>query len=138
MDLADLSVDTCLDLLRTVPVGRLVFTEDALPAVRPVNFVLRDRFIIMQGTVGSWADKLHNTLVAFEADQIDPKTHSGWSVIVLGKAHLAPDPIAQENITSRSWVPGRSGHFLILPIEKITGRSVALDPRCGDPAGPDV
>ena len=28
----------CLDLLQTVRVGRLVFTEDALPAVKPVNW----------------------------------------------------------------------------------------------------
>jgi nitroimidazol reductase NimA-like FMN-containing flavoprotein (pyridoxamine 5'-phosphate oxidase superfamily) len=30
----------CLALLETVQVGRLVFTEDALPAVQPVNFRL--------------------------------------------------------------------------------------------------
>ena len=30
----------CLDLLQTVRVGRLVFTEDALPAVQPENFRL--------------------------------------------------------------------------------------------------
>lgn len=30
----------CLSLLRTVPVGRIVFTECALPAIQPVNFTL--------------------------------------------------------------------------------------------------
>ena len=37
----------CLDLLQGVRVGRLVFTEDALPAVQPVNFRLwRDDVVI--------------------------------------------------------------------------------------------
>ncbi|MFI9450778.1 pyridoxamine 5'-phosphate oxidase family protein [Amycolatopsis sp. NPDC052450] len=39
--------EQCLGLLRTVRVGRLVFVEDALPAVRPVNFrVKRDHVVI--------------------------------------------------------------------------------------------
>jgi hypothetical protein len=37
-ELEILGQDQCLDLLRTVRVGRLVFTEQALPAVQPVNF----------------------------------------------------------------------------------------------------
>ena len=37
-ELEILGRDQCLDLLRTVRVGRLVFTEQARPAVQPVNF----------------------------------------------------------------------------------------------------
>jgi len=29
--------------------------------------------------------------VAFEADAIDPDTHHGWSVVVIGYAHLVTD-----------------------------------------------
>ncbi|MGH3584265.1 MAG: pyridoxamine 5'-phosphate oxidase family protein, partial [Mycobacterium sp.] len=37
----------CLDRLQTTRVGRLIFTEGALPAVQPVNFRLwRDDVVI--------------------------------------------------------------------------------------------
>lgn len=45
----------CLDLLPRVRVGRLVFTEDALPAVQPVNFRLwRDDVVIRVAGAPSW------------------------------------------------------------------------------------
>jgi hypothetical protein len=34
--------DECLRLLASVPVGRLIFTVNALPMVRPVNFALME------------------------------------------------------------------------------------------------
>ncbi len=33
-----LSATECIRLLRSVPVGRMVFTENAVPALRPVTF----------------------------------------------------------------------------------------------------
>ena len=35
-----LSPAECVELLATTPIGRVVFTDHALPAVQPVNFVL--------------------------------------------------------------------------------------------------
>ena len=32
--------EDCLGLLASVPLGRVVFTDRALPAIQPVNFVL--------------------------------------------------------------------------------------------------
>jgi hypothetical protein len=39
-----------LRLLAGVPVGRLIFTVNALPVVRPVNFALVDGLIVLPGT----------------------------------------------------------------------------------------
>ena len=82
----------CLDLLQTVRVGRLVFTEDALPAVQPVNFRLwRDDVVIRVAGGPKLAAATHNLVVAFQADELDPDLRTGWSVTVVGHAHRMTD-----------------------------------------------
>src|SRR5205807_10203279 len=62
----------CLDLVARVPVGRLVFTEGALPAVHPVNFRLHDGHVIFRVAPGSkLTAAVSNNIVAFQVDQID-------------------------------------------------------------------
>ena len=43
----------CLRLLAGVPVGRLIFTINALPVVRPMNFVLADGLIVLRTATGT-------------------------------------------------------------------------------------
>jgi uncharacterized protein len=128
-DIEDLGVRECLALLRSVPVGRLVFCADALPAIRPVNFAVMDGLIVVRGARGSWADKLDNTVVAFEVDQIDKATRTGWNVVVVGKAHLVTeiDEIASlARPQRRPWAPGSRDRFLKIDMEQITGRKLML------------
>src|SRR5215471_3780666 len=87
----------CLRLLATVPVGRLIFTVNALPVVRPMNFLLDDEQVVVRTAAGS--------IVAFEADQLDPATASGWSVTVTGPAQLITDPAAISRFSSLPLVP---------------------------------
>ena len=46
--LEHLSRDECLRLVGQVPVGRIVYTRQALPAVELVNFALDDGDIVIQ------------------------------------------------------------------------------------------
>ncbi|NKQ57439.1 pyridoxamine 5'-phosphate oxidase family protein [Amycolatopsis sp. K13G38] len=109
-----LGVRECLSLLRSVAVGRLVFSAAALPAIRPVTFTIAAGFVVIPDARGSWADKLDRTVVAFEADQIDEATHTGWSVVAVGKAELVGD--LDEDVTSMR------GRALKVNIERVTGR----------------
>lgn len=43
-----LTREECLDLLSAAPIGRIVFTDHALPAVQPVNFHLNDQAIVIR------------------------------------------------------------------------------------------
>src|SRR4029078_7916676 len=82
----------CLDRLQSVRVGRLVFTEDALPAVQPVNFRLwHDDVVIVVAGGAKLAAAAHNLVVAFEADELDPDLRTGWSVTVVGHAEPITD-----------------------------------------------
>ncbi|TLQ48485.1 pyridoxamine 5'-phosphate oxidase family protein [Streptomyces marianii] len=101
-----------LGLLGTVSLGRIVFTERALPAVRPVNHLMDGEDIIVQlhegGTLASIVAPTDEAgvVVAYEADVIDPDTHLGWSVVVTGYAHRVTDDeeLARYAARLRPWV----------------------------------
>ncbi|WP_051580633.1 pyridoxamine 5'-phosphate oxidase family protein [Pseudonocardia acaciae] len=116
-DIDILTEHDCMALLRTASVGRLLFTEDALPAIRPVNFTVTDHRILVPATEGSWAGRLDGVLVAFTADHINPD-NTGWSVLAHGTARLVVDPDRALRIT----------------IERVTGRRVALTRTLPHPA----
>ncbi|MFG2666505.1 pyridoxamine 5'-phosphate oxidase family protein [Streptomyces sp. NPDC048387] len=86
-----------LRLLGSVSLGRIVFTYQALPAIRPVNHLMDGEDIIVQLHDGSALTTIvtptqaDGVVVAYEADAIDPDTHIGWSVVVTGYAHLVTD-----------------------------------------------
>ncbi|MET8949038.1 pyridoxamine 5'-phosphate oxidase family protein [Streptomyces sp. NPDC004542] len=94
----DLDRAEALRLLGSVSLGRIVFTRQALPTVRPVNHVLDGGDIVIRTHDESGltcqagpADRT-GVVVAYEADVIDPDTHLGWSVVVTGYARPVTDP----------------------------------------------
>src|SRR5207248_182284 len=75
----------CLRLLGSVSIGRIIFTEHALPAAEPVNFALLGDAVVFRTAAGSrLAAAARNAVVAFEADEFHPATNTGWSVLVVG------------------------------------------------------
>ncbi|MFE9451596.1 pyridoxamine 5'-phosphate oxidase family protein [Streptomyces sp. NPDC006739] len=126
----DLDQAEALRLLGSVSLGRIVFTRQALPAVRPVNHVLDNGDIVIlthEGTaLAAHAQQSDGTgvVVAYEADAIDPDTHLGWSVVVTGYAHIVSDPLVLTRVLGllRPWAPveGRDQAVRIHP-ELVTG-----------------
>jgi hypothetical protein len=116
----------CLDLLQGVRVGRLVFSEDALPTVQPVNFRLwRNDLVIRVAGGAKLAAAAHNVVVAFEADELDPDLRTGWSVTVVGLAQSITDVDELVELSGtflQPWVDGRRDHFVRIRTEKMTGR----------------
>ncbi|MEU6772302.1 pyridoxamine 5'-phosphate oxidase family protein [Streptomyces sp. NPDC046759] len=93
----DLDRAEALRLLGSVSLGRLVFTRQALPTVRPVHHILVDGDIVIrthEGAALTSQTEADGTgvVVAYEADAIDPVTHLGWSVVVTGYARPVTDP----------------------------------------------
>jgi nitroimidazol reductase NimA-like FMN-containing flavoprotein (pyridoxamine 5'-phosphate oxidase superfamily) len=125
-ELEVLSREECLRLLNTVRVGRLVFTEDALPAVQPVNFrTWRDDVVIRVAGGPKLAAAVHKLVVAFEADELDPDLRTGWSVTVVGHAERITDVDQLVELSGtfvQPWVAGPRDHFVRIRTEKVTGR----------------
>ncbi|MEU6064608.1 pyridoxamine 5'-phosphate oxidase family protein [Streptomyces sp. NPDC047082] len=119
----------CLRLLTKVPIGRVVYTRKALPAVLPVNFSLdADSSVVLFTSSGSdLVRAIDGVVVAFEVDDFRAETESGWSVVVTGRADIVTDPAEHERLSRtgpRSWMPVRDGVFVRIESEIVTGREL--------------
>jgi uncharacterized protein len=89
-----LSADECVRLLQRPSIGRVVFTDRALPAVQPVSFCMDDDVIIVRtGTHSRLGIAAPNTVVGFEVDQIEPDSMHGWAVTAVGQAEIVTDAL---------------------------------------------
>jgi uncharacterized protein len=126
--LEKLSRDECMRLVRSVPVGRIVYTRQALPAVELVNFALVDGDIVIRTSAeGKLAAATRGAVVAFEADCVDLGGHAGWSVTMVGQARAVTDgeeTRCLERIALTSWVPGQRDHFIRISPAIVNGRRV--------------
>jgi len=78
-----------LHLLATAAIGRLAYTQAALPAIRPVSFSLQgDDLLIPVPGGGPLIDALRSSVVAFEADAYDEALRTGWTVAVIGVSRV--------------------------------------------------
>lgn len=123
-----LSPEASLKLLMSVPVGRIAFTDHALPAIQPVNFVVDDEAIVFRTGAGSkLAAATREAVVAFQADMFDSDTQTGWSVMVVGRASRVTDEaeIARLSLLPlRPWAPGTRDHFVRIELAMISGRRI--------------
>ncbi|MFE2531399.1 pyridoxamine 5'-phosphate oxidase family protein [Streptomyces sp. NPDC059371] len=125
----ELDRQECLRLLAKVPVGRVVYTRQALPAVLPVNFCLDtdDSVLLRTSSDSELVRAIDRVVVAFEADEFDAETRSGWSVVVTGRATVVTDRAEHERLAQvgpASWMPLRSAVFVSIESEMVTGREL--------------
>jgi RimJ/RimL family protein N-acetyltransferase len=124
---ATLSREDSMHLLRSVPVGRIVFTHRAMPAITPVNFsVLDNGDVVIRTAVGSrLSAATKDAVVAFEADSYDGVSHAAWSVVVTGRAHhvVSADELATiDGALSAPWAAGERGVVIRISTEIVEGR----------------
>jgi hypothetical protein len=136
----ELAREEALRLLGTVPLGRVVFTDRALPAIRPVNHIVDGQRIIFQtGASAAITTAVDGagTIVAFEADAIDPVRRVGWSVVVIGGARRLQDAaeIGCYLRLLRPWAAGRKDDIIAIRADLVTGfRLVEAGPGSHDDA----
>ena len=123
---------TCLTLLRTQPVGRLVLGGDP-PDVLPVNFVVVDRSIVLRTADDGLVAARAGGTVMFEVDMLDDRTRSGWSVLARGVLDDAAEPPAE----LATWAPGAHDRWMVVTIASVTGRLLrgAVDAPATEPGG---
>lgn len=127
-------------LLASVSYGRVVFTQHALPAIRPVNHLVDDRRVILRTrltakistTLGS--TRSPGVVVAYEADDLDPQQQTGWSVVVTGLATTITDPdrIARYRQLLQPWVNMAMDTVIAIEPHIVTGMCIVdghTDPR---------
>jgi nitroimidazol reductase NimA-like FMN-containing flavoprotein (pyridoxamine 5'-phosphate oxidase superfamily) len=133
--LENLSREECLRLVGQVPVGRIVYTRQALPAVELVNFALLDGDIIIRtDSGGKLAAATRGAVIAFEVDNVDRATHAAWSVTVVGYSEAVVDAAEIRRLEQAGlvpWAPGRHDHFIRIAPTIVNGRRLAAQ-RTGD------
>jgi uncharacterized protein len=134
--LEHLSREECLRLVGLVPVGRIVYTRQALPAVELVNFALADGDIIIRtDSGGKLAAATRGAVVAFEADSVDSAAHAGWSVTIVGYSRAVTDGDEVrhlEQVGLVPWAPGKRDHFIRISPTIVNGRRIATPRPTGD------
>lgn len=115
--------DECFRLLAQREVGRLVLTGGGDADVFPVNYVLVGRTIVFRTAEGTkWHDGPRGQ-AAFEVDELDPATRSGWSVVVHGRLEDADERHADtEALGLEPWSRHDKPHVMRLVGERISGR----------------
>jgi nitroimidazol reductase NimA-like FMN-containing flavoprotein (pyridoxamine 5'-phosphate oxidase superfamily) len=120
-----LTTEECYRLLATAQLGRLALSHKALPFVLPVSSLLHDRRIVIQTTGGPILQAARFApVVAFEADDIEPCTYSGWSVVVTGQMRVVTDSAARrtyENSLGFPTITNKHRHFLTVTPRLVTG-----------------
>jgi nitroimidazol reductase NimA-like FMN-containing flavoprotein (pyridoxamine 5'-phosphate oxidase superfamily) len=119
------SREQCLALVASVSIGRVVYTDQALPAVVPMNFVLdEDEVVIHTGSGSTLAAAIRNAVVAFQVDDFDSDTTTGWSVTITGRARLVDggeEATRLSRLPLRPWVPTKNGQLIRIPARHVGG-----------------
>jgi nitroimidazol reductase NimA-like FMN-containing flavoprotein (pyridoxamine 5'-phosphate oxidase superfamily) len=127
-----LSHDECLDLLGRAQVGRVVFTMGALPAVVPVTFALQDAAILTRTAADTrLAKAAKGAVLAFQVDELDAASRTGWSVVVTGVAELVTDTDERRRLDGllEPWAPGERDVFIRVPLTMVSGRRIVVSER---------
>lgn len=127
--LETLSLDECLRLLASVPVGRVGFYADGEVVVLPVNHAVDGQDVVFRTAAGSKLSAAEGqNLVAFEADDYDPAAQSGWSVLINGRAEVVYEDAEIERLTRlglRPWVTAVDRPFWIrIRPSSVAGRQI--------------
>ena len=70
-------------------IARVVWSGPDGPAIVPVNYTVADGFLWFQTTPDSrLARECCDQQVLVEVDQVDPASHTGWSVVVTGRGDV--------------------------------------------------
>ncbi|MHB8295784.1 MAG: pyridoxamine 5'-phosphate oxidase family protein [Acidimicrobiales bacterium] len=140
-----LSRPDCLMLLATRPVGRVSVIRYGTPVILPVTYCLLGEDVVFATGTGSKSLAVtHGDAIAFEVDDIDSVTRSGWSVLAVGTAcrlvESDRDWDAARALDLYPWVGRHAVRLIRMPTDRLSGRrllgDLATGPGPSGTAGP--
>jgi nitroimidazol reductase NimA-like FMN-containing flavoprotein (pyridoxamine 5'-phosphate oxidase superfamily) len=124
-----MTLEECERLLEARSIGRIALLAAGEPLILPVVFQYVHGAVVFRTAPGEKLDAVwQNAPAAFEIDDWDQPTRTGWSVLVRGRTEAVHDEtqIAElESLGLEKWVPSPqpTTWVRINPIE-ITGRRI--------------
>lgn len=122
-----LSGDECRLLVHGHSIGRVAWVSATGLQVLPVTYTVIDELILFrtfpESVLGELAEPVE---VAFEVDDIDVATATGWSVLVRGEsAAYSGEPPGPQQL--EPWAPGARPLTVAITPSAYSGRAVSAD-----------
>ncbi len=106
-----LEVDDCYDKLASKEIGRILFSQGALPVMTPARYAVNGRDLyLLTGPNAEQHAGISGAVIAFEVDDLDPCTGSGWTVTVTGIAEACTHP-SRWPLVARLGLAPLDGHW---------------------------
>jgi nitroimidazol reductase NimA-like FMN-containing flavoprotein (pyridoxamine 5'-phosphate oxidase superfamily) len=120
-------------LLARHQIGRIAVVDHHGPMMVPVNYVLDRHMVVFRTDEGTKLDAAcRGSRVAFEIDEIDSATRTGWSVLVRGEAVEVTD-VAElgrlRDLMLQPWAPGAKARYVRILPAVVTGRRISAAGR---------
>jgi uncharacterized protein len=125
--LKDLDEEECRDLVSQHLIGRVAWCHPSDgPSVLPVNYRFDGRHIVFRTSPHTdLARHFSQGRAAFQIDEFDEYTQSGWSVMARGQADLVPsDEVPEPDQRPSPRVFGSRNVYIRIAVERLTGRRV--------------
>ena len=124
-----LDAEECWTLVRSHGLGRIGYMGETHVQIVPTWYdAQRGTAYFRAGTFGELARRVHGHAVSLQVDDLDPRTFSGWSVVMTGTAHRVHDAatVAARWSMGRPspWVPTPDSQWIVLQVEDIQGERV--------------
>lgn len=117
-----ISESECWELLRTHQVGRIAAQTEAGVLVLPVNYVVDDsRIVFRTSPTGALSSLAAGHTVAFQIDDIDSETLTGWSVLAQGASGTPESP---SEPAPQPWVHDQRDLWIAISVTRVSGRLV--------------
>ncbi|WP_409482918.1 pyridoxamine 5'-phosphate oxidase family protein [Arsenicicoccus dermatophilus] len=120
--------DECWERLESTSFARLATAAMGDVQITPVNYVVRDRQLVLRTAEGGkLASLVVQSRVAVEIDEI--AGDHAWSVIGKGDAHMvhnADEADALDDVGLRPWVDTRKEVFVTIDLDEVSGREFVL------------
>lgn len=123
----------CVDLLAGRSVGRIAWRAADGIQILPVTYSwYHDAIVFRTSPYGVLSELVREADVAFEVDQLDESTRSGWSVVVRGRAAATAEPEELRRLWQVDapvpWASGSRNLFIQISPTLITGRMFGRPP----------
>jgi nitroimidazol reductase NimA-like FMN-containing flavoprotein (pyridoxamine 5'-phosphate oxidase superfamily) len=119
----------CIELLEHRGfVGRLAVIADGRPIIFPVNYIWDHESVVFCTAGGTKLNAIVGGAdVAFEIDDSAPLHHSGWSVLVQGRAEIIDDRGEIGRLRQgplHPWAKGARANWVRIRPREISGRRI--------------
>jgi nitroimidazol reductase NimA-like FMN-containing flavoprotein (pyridoxamine 5'-phosphate oxidase superfamily) len=123
----ELDPKLALELLARAEFGRVAFLADGIPTIRPLNHIVLDgRIIVYTRHTSALAQAVRHEVdlqVTYQADEIEPRTRLGWSVLATGTAaDISREPHAEQlGLQVQSWMKHPLDMVIAIEPQAVTG-----------------